>query len=95
MFCFYDIDTYYDCFQVSSSLSPHFRPVVDGYFLPDAPEKLILSGDFDAKSVLIGSTRDEGLMAGITNKIPFNSIKNYIIRVIVNQQYVKIKYFHN
>ncbi|KAJ8306199.1 hypothetical protein KUTeg_016744 [Tegillarca granosa] len=56
-------DLVYTGFGVSSSLSPHFRPVVDGYFLPNTPENLILSGDFDAKSVLIGSTRDEGLMA--------------------------------
>lgn len=51
-------------FQTSPSLTPQFRPVVDGYVLPDTPERLIQSGAFRAESVMTGATSDEGLIAG-------------------------------
>ena len=50
--------------QTSPSLTPQFRPVVDGYVLPDTPERLIQSGGFRVESVLTGATQDEGLIAG-------------------------------
>ncbi|OWF56350.1 cholinesterase 1-like isoform X2 [Mizuhopecten yessoensis] len=51
--------------DASPSLSPQFRPVVDGYFMPDTPERMAVSGDFEVESVLTGATKDEGLIAAI------------------------------
>lgn len=51
-------------YVTSPSLTPQFRPVVDGYVLPDTPERLIQSGAFRAESVMTGATSDEGLIAG-------------------------------
>ncbi|XP_050400946.1 acetylcholinesterase [Patella vulgata] len=44
-------------------LDPVFRPVVDGLFLPDVPEKLVKTGKINGKNFLTGATRDEGLTA--------------------------------
>lgn len=46
------------------SLVPPFRPVVDGYFLPDTPERLAVKGPVNAKYFLTGATQDEGVIAG-------------------------------
>lgn len=50
-------------YVTSPSLTPQFRPVVDGYVLPDTPQRLIQSGAFRAESVMTGATSDEGLIA--------------------------------
>ncbi|XP_022314273.2 acetylcholinesterase-like [Crassostrea virginica] len=52
-------------YVTSPSLTPQFRPVVDGYVLPDTPERLIQSGGFRVESVLTGATQDEGLIAAL------------------------------
>ena len=46
------------------SIVPAFRPVVDGYFLPDTPENLAIKGPINAKHFLTGATKDEGLIFG-------------------------------
>ena len=38
----------------------YFRPVEDGYFLPDDPEKLVSEGLFNEADVMNGVARDEG-----------------------------------
>ena len=48
-----------------TSLTPLYRPVVDGYFLPRTPEELVSLGPLNAQSFLTGATRDEGLIAGL------------------------------
>lgn len=35
-------------------------PVVDGYFLPDSPPKLLQAGKFNATNIIVGVTRDDG-----------------------------------
>ncbi|XP_061182104.1 fatty acyl-CoA hydrolase precursor, medium chain-like isoform X2 [Saccostrea echinata] len=50
-------------YVTSPSLTPQFRPVVDGYILPDIPERLIKTGNFRVESVMTGATEDEGLNA--------------------------------
>ncbi|KAK3091646.1 hypothetical protein FSP39_021543 [Pinctada imbricata] len=52
-------------YVTSPSLSPQFRPVVDGHFLTDTPEWLMEHGDFTVEQVLTGATQDEGLMAAM------------------------------
>ncbi|XP_060094741.1 cholinesterase-like [Heteronotia binoei] len=43
-------------------LSIHFVPTTDGDFLPDDPQKLVDSGHFQSKPMMIGITSDEGSM---------------------------------
>ncbi|KAH3730960.1 hypothetical protein DPMN_056961 [Dreissena polymorpha] len=52
-------------FEWMTSLTPLYRPVVDGYFLPRTPEELVISGTVNAEAVLTGATQDEGLIAAI------------------------------
>ncbi|GAB1600338.1 acetylcholinesterase-like [Argonauta hians] len=39
---------------------PSFAPVIDGYFLPDNPEKMLRSYPLNAHQFFAGTTRDEG-----------------------------------
>ncbi|XP_041359078.1 cholinesterase-like isoform X2 [Gigantopelta aegis] len=52
-------------FDMPPSIVPAFRPVVDGYFLPDTPENLAVKGPINAKHFLTGATKDEGLLFAI------------------------------
>ncbi|XP_064605654.1 acetylcholinesterase-like [Liolophura sinensis] len=52
-------------FEWTPSLVPQYRPIVDGYFLPDTPEKLIVSGELNADQYMTGATKDEGLIAAV------------------------------
>ncbi|XP_067678791.1 pyrethroid hydrolase Ces2e-like isoform X2 [Haliotis asinina] len=55
----------YEKIEMPLSLVPPFRPVVDGYFLPDTPERLAVKGPVNAKYFLTGATQDEGVIAAI------------------------------
>jgi len=49
--------------QIKISLQLYFlsmAPVVDGYFLPDSPLKLVQSGKFNKSNIMIGVTQDDG-----------------------------------
>ncbi|XP_052774834.1 carboxylesterase 1C-like [Mya arenaria] len=52
-------------FEWMTSLTPLYRPVVDGHFLPDTPEHLVTSGALNVNSILTGATKDEGFTAAI------------------------------
>lgn len=47
----------------SSEVSPVFIPIVDGYYLPDIPEKLMRNHPVNAHQFMTGTTRDEGASA--------------------------------
>ena len=48
-------------FQAFFSFPRHFAPVVDGDVLPDAPEALLASGNFNKDvTVMSGTVKDEG-----------------------------------
>ncbi|XP_045158061.1 liver carboxylesterase 1-like [Mercenaria mercenaria] len=52
-------------FEWSTSLTPQYRPVVDGHFLPYTPERMVDSEPLNAANILTGATQDEGLIAAI------------------------------
>ncbi|XP_060585843.1 fatty acyl-CoA hydrolase precursor, medium chain-like [Ruditapes philippinarum] len=49
----------------TTSLTPQYRPVVDGYFLPYTPEVMVEREPLNAVHFLTGATQDEGLIAAI------------------------------
>jgi len=57
--------------QLKVFLEPNFlpfAPVVDGYFLPDSPAKLLRAGNFNKSNIIVGVTRDDGSV--FVNTIP-------------------------
>lgn len=50
-------------YEWSAILTPQYKPVVDGYFLPSTPERLVEDRELNADSFMTGSTQDEGLIA--------------------------------
>ncbi|KAL4236196.1 Cocaine esterase [Mactra antiquata] len=64
-----DSDTLHDViikeFDWGTSLTPKYRPVVDGYFLPHTPEYMVENEPLNAATFMTGATKDEGLIAAI------------------------------
>ncbi|XP_071081540.1 cholinesterase-like [Haliotis cracherodii] len=63
----YIVDFYFDA---------PFAPVVDKYFLPDIPEKLIARGEIKNTSILLGVNKNEGnyfLLYGVQDKFKLNN----------------------
>lgn len=50
-------------YEWSITLTPQYKPVVDGHFLPNTPERLVRDGELNAEDFMTGSTQDEGLIA--------------------------------
>jgi len=65
--------------SVGSMVTSAFRPTVDGQFITKPPAKLLRSGNFQKKDILIGAVRNEGIFF-LINMFPdvFNVTKSKI-----------------
>ncbi|XP_073242488.1 acetylcholinesterase-like [Porites lutea] len=65
-----------------------FCPVVDGYFLPDSPLKLLKAGNFSARNVMVGVTREDGsiFLAPIPGFVKALNVLNGISREVFKEQ---------
>lgn len=81
-----------DAFKIAASLSRSsfndFRPVVDGYYLPKAPQILRRQGKFHNVPLLTGFTKDDGgfLLHNSTNLIPLALRREYFKNEVVRKK---------
>ncbi|CAH3023185.1 unnamed protein product [Porites evermanni] len=73
-----------------------FAPVVDGYFMPDSPIKLLKAGKFNKSNVMIGFTRDDGTVFanGFPGVMPALDLskgmsRNLFVDVIKNRMWTR------
>ncbi|CAI5767886.1 cholinesterase-like [Podarcis lilfordi] len=60
-------------------LNPPFAPTTDGEFLTDEPRKLLESKNFTAKSIVIGTTSDEGSIFVLYASAFLNTTKDCLL----------------
>ncbi|KAL9961305.1 hypothetical protein ACROYT_G030218 [Oculina patagonica] len=74
-----------------------FGPVVDGYFLPDSPVKLLQAGKFNKTNIIAGVTRDDGsiFISGVPGVMKGVNVSNGMSRAFFKEEITKRTWLRN